>query len=177
MVLLTVGPQLFQIPKDFKLWQVRHLPALFPDSLALLAAHVAEVMLLAVVHVQTVLIVKVLVGAKVTAWMRRINVLLQRVILEQTLLEHQNGLVIQTQLAKVQPVRAHIMVPQLFLGVKLTRHRVCISAFLFTQAAVKADFATDLGSYCLVSVHESRIRVLNPVLLPHTHCIVGIITD
>ena len=65
MVPLAMASQLVHIFEDFIGWQVLGLDTPFTDPFALLFADLAEVVGLAIVHIQSVLVVVVVVDAKV----------------------------------------------------------------------------------------------------------------
>ena len=68
MVPLAMAPQLVHIFEDLIGWQVLGLDTPFTDPFALLFADLAEVVGLAIVHIQSVLVVVVVVDAKVALW-------------------------------------------------------------------------------------------------------------
>lgn len=114
VVLAVVLPQLILVSVDLILWEVSG--ALFRlDFLAKLAADVAEVMGRPVVDVQLILVVEVLGFTEEAVGMLLANMLVEWLILVVGLLKYQYRFVLETELAKVDFVCVHDMVPESFL--------------------------------------------------------------
>jgi len=109
MVFTVVLPQHVLIPVNFILRQIRMLLTSL-DFFAKFAANIAKVMIASVMHIEFVLIVKILGWAKEAIGVLLFDVLVQRLVLIIWLFENEYRFMLQAQLTEIDFVCVNDMV-------------------------------------------------------------------
>ena len=182
MVSAVVAPEFVCVSEHFVLRQVVGAFAAFAQSLAQFLAHVAKVVVLAVVHIKAVRVVEVVVFAEKAARVLLLNVPIQLFVAKDALLKHKHGFRLKTQFAQVDFVHAHIVFAQLK---QLPKFRVLLllpllsplSCLPFAVQTVKPNFALNFGADVLARVNNALFGVFNPTGSPFGYLVVGVVCD
>jgi len=167
MVFTVVLPEHVLIPVDFILRQIRMLLTSL-NLFAKFAANIAKVMIASVMHIEFVLIVKILGWAEEAIGVLLVDVLVQRLVLVIRLFKNEHRFVLQAQLTKIDFVCVNDMVSQGFFSWELSRCGILMTmlALIFAFHAVKVNFLAYFRLNLGVTVHDTILNVLDKVPIP-----------